>query len=212
MQSSEHNRALLTLVGTGSESAFLALVQRYEASLMRVAGLWLDDPTQAAELVAETWLKMLRRLDRFDEAASLKGWLCSTLIALIRLRLGPDSEAFLPALSPEEILPAVEPERFSPPGDRWHGHWQTPPTAWPSLRADRIPSAELRAELEAALERLRAAQRVVLVLRDMEGLSASEVCGALGISELDQTGRLHQARSRLRAALEQHHARKSGAA
>jgi RNA polymerase sigma-70 factor (ECF subfamily) len=211
LQSSDHNSALLTLVGTGSESAFLSLVRRYEASLMRVAGLWFRDPIEAGELVAETWLKMLRRLDRFDEAASLKGWLCCTLIALVRVRLGPDAEHFLPASSADDVQPAVDPERFSPPGDRWHGHWRTPPTAWPSFRAEGGPSADLCVELEAALERLHAAQRVVLVLRDMEGLSVNEVCSALGISDVEQAGLLHQARSRLRDALEQHHARKAGA-
>jgi RNA polymerase sigma-70 factor, ECF subfamily len=210
VQSSDQTSALLTLVGNGSESAFLSLVRRYEASLMRVAGLWFRDPVEAAELVAETWLKMLRRLDRFDEAASLKGWLCCTLIALVRLRLGPEAQGFLPALSAEDVQPAVDPERFSPPGDRWHGHWRTPPTAWPSFQlAEGAASAELRAELEAALERLHAAERVVLVLRDMEGLSVNEVCSALEISERDQAGLLHQARSRLRDALERHHARKA---
>jgi RNA polymerase sigma-70 factor (ECF subfamily) len=211
LQSSDQNSALLTLVGTGSESAFLSLVRRYEASLMRVAGLWFHDPIEAAELVAETWLKMLRRLDRFDEAASLKGWLCCTLIALVRIRLGPQAEDFLPTLSADDVQPAVDPECFSPPGDRWHGHWRTPPTAWPGFRVEGVPSAELRAELEGVLARLHAAQRVVLVLRDMEGLSVSEVCSALEISEIDQARLLHLARSRLRVALEQHHARKAGA-
>lgn len=52
------------------------------------------------------------------------------------------------------------------------------------------------------LERLPVAQRQVVLMRDMEGLPAAEVCAVLAISETNQRVLLHRGRSRLRAMLE----------
>jgi len=44
----------------------------------------------------------------------------------------------------------------------------------------------------------------VLVLRDLEGLSAAAACNVLGLTDTNQRVLLHRARSRVRAALERH--------
>jgi RNA polymerase sigma-70 factor, ECF subfamily len=59
-------------------------------------------------------------------------------------------------------------------------------------------------EVERAVDRLPPAQRAVLVLRDVEGLSAAEACRLLELSEGNQRVLLHRARSKVRAALERH--------
>jgi RNA polymerase sigma-70 factor (ECF subfamily) len=53
-----------------------------------------------------------------------------------------------------------------------------------------------------AVDDLPARQREVIVLRDIEGWSAEEVCDALDVSEVNQRVLLHRARSKVRAALE----------
>src|SRR5690242_7579879 len=99
----EDDRAHLRLAGSGSESAFLALVDRYHASLMRIASVWIDDATQAEALVQRTWLSLLQRLGRFDDESTLKCWLCGALFKLVEIHLGPehDMEAELDASAPE---------------------------------------------------------------------------------------------------------------
>lgn len=173
----------------GTERAFLALVDRHHASLTRVARLWLDDPRLIEALIEQTWVSMLRRLEPFDQHSSLKGWLCVTLIRLARVHMDPDEE--------EVRRPSVDPERFRSHGEHWEGHWREPPSPW-------APGNLPAGVLEAAVQVLPRCQRSVLVLRDIEQLTSHEVQSALGLHDEEQRILLHQARSRLRAALERH--------
>ena len=63
-------------------------------------------------------------------------------------------------------------------------------------------SLEARARLKQALAELPERQRLIVGLRDVEGLSAEEVCAALDLSQENQRVLLHRGRSRLRAVLE----------
>ena len=207
----ETDRATLAQVGAGSERAFLSLVERHHASLIRVARLWLAEPAAAEELVRATWMHLLRRMDRFDAQASLKAWLCAALVELVRARPGFEAEDFTRVAALDEA-PAVDPARFSPVGDRWEGHWQKPPTDWPGARAALALPDAASAELERAIDALPHAERVLVVLRDLEGLSSHEVQTVLGAGEVEQRVLLHRGRSRLRAALERHYEEPRGAA
>jgi RNA polymerase sigma-70 factor (ECF subfamily) len=60
---------------------------------------------------------------------------------------------------------------------------------------------ELLARVRATIEALSPAQRKVIVLRDVQGLSSGEVCDHLEISEGNQRVLLHRARSSVRLAL-----------
>jgi RNA polymerase sigma-70 factor (ECF subfamily) len=55
-----------------------------------------------------------------------------------------------------------------------------------------------------AIDALAPGQRQVITLRDVEGLTADEVCNVLEISETNQRVLLHRARSRVREALERY--------
>lgn len=204
MRSENDDRTHLREAGAGSEAAFLALVDRHHASLLRVARLWVADTARCEALVQKTWLALLRRLGRFDDQSSLKGWLCGALIRETQLELGPEHEAAF-ELSEDGEVPAVEPERFSPPGDRWEGHWQKPPVDWPNAASGSPATRAQRTVIDEVIARLSPAQRIVLVLRDVEGLTNREVQQALGASHEQQHVLLHRARSRVRAALESHH-------
>jgi RNA polymerase sigma-70 factor (ECF subfamily) len=61
---------------------------------------------------------------------------------------------------------------------------------------------EVRDELSRAIDRLPPRQRTVLVLRDVQGCSAGEVCELLDISAANQRVLLHRARSGMRRVLE----------
>jgi RNA polymerase sigma-70 factor (ECF subfamily) len=205
LQEAERDRTNFGLAGAGNARAFLALVDRYHASLTRVAGLWFDGPAEVDALVQQTWIRMLRRLEPFDQQSSLKGWLCVTLIRLARARVDPSRDEPVEPSPVEAANPAVDPERFSPEGDRWEGHWQAPPSDWPKLDRGNVLSRTLQQVIEAAIDSLPRSQRIIVVLRDVERLSSHEVQSALGSTDEDQRVLLHHARSRIRAALERHH-------
>ena len=63
-------------------------------------------------------------------------------------------------------------------------------------------SAEIRETLLAGLERLPERQRLVVALRDIDGIGPDEVCEILGVSEGNQRVLLHRGRVQLRAELE----------
>jgi RNA polymerase sigma-70 factor (ECF subfamily) len=98
--------------------------------------------------------------------------------------------------------PAVEPRRFHA---RWlpgiGGHWSEPPAPWAELPEEQALASETRAAIEAAMAELPEQQRQVMVLRDIEGFAAEEVCNLLGLSDTNQRVLLHRARSKVRRAL-----------
>ena len=87
---------LVAALRSGDELAFADLVERLHHSLVRLARLYVAD--NAAEDVAqETWLALLRGLDRFEGRASLKTWLFRVLVNRARTRATRDAR---PSRSP----------------------------------------------------------------------------------------------------------------
>jgi RNA polymerase sigma-70 factor (ECF subfamily) len=206
-QTATQDSALLAALRRGDEEAFLALVQRYHQSLLRLAGLYVSGRPAAEDVVQETWLGVLRGLDRFEGRSSLKTWIFRILINRAKTRGERDrrsipfSALWNPNDDPGE--PAVESERFLPTDHpRWPGHWTSFPRQWDELPEQRLLSVETRAVLQQAIDALPPSQREVITLRDIEGWSAEDVCNVLVISETNQRVLLHRARSKVRRALE----------
>jgi RNA polymerase sigma-70 factor (ECF subfamily) len=201
------DRALLAAVRRGEEEAFGRLVDRYHPSLVRIATLFVRDYEVAEEVAQETWIGVLRGLDRFEERSSLRTWLFGILANQARRR-GVRERRVIPfsalAQPPgERTEPAVPAERFLPPGGEWAGHWAAPPAPWPAPE-DALLAAEARRQIEAAIAALPPNQRAVITLRDIEGWDAADVCNVLQLSATNQRVLLHRARSRVRAALERY--------
>jgi RNA polymerase sigma-70 factor (ECF subfamily) len=76
-------------------------------------------------------------------------------------------------------------------------NWHETPEEW-------FLSHETRALVQQAIDALPPNQRIVITMRDVEGLPSEEVCNALGISETNQRVLLHRARSKVRGQLEQY--------
>ena len=188
------------------EAAFAALVEAHHASLVRVAKLYVRDHAVAEEVAQETWLAVMQGIDRFEGRSSLKTWIFRILTNTAKTRAEREGRTvpFSAVAELDEEGAAVEPERFFGSGHRWAGHWASAPSDWRELPEDRLLSRETMAEVERAIAGLPATQRAVLVLRDVDGLSAAEACQLLGLTEGNQRVLLHRARSKVRAALERY--------
>ena len=189
----------------GEEAAFATLVDRYHASLIRVARLYVASEAAAEEVAQETWLGVLQGLEGFQGRCTLKAWIFTILGNIARSR-GARDRRMLPvsSLGPDDADggPSVDPERFNPDDHpRWPGHWSQPPEPWAE---DQLVGRETLAAIKAAIETLPATQRAVMTMRDVEGLDSAETCQLLGISEGNQRVLLHRARSKVRKALEQY--------
>ena len=198
-------RELLAALRAGDESAFREVVREYQASLVRVARIYVSTQAAAEEVAAETWLGVLKGLDRFEGRSSLRTWIFRILTNIAKTRAVRDGRTLpFSALQDPARVPeaAVDADRFLDPEDpRWPGHWAVKPEPWPE---DALVAAETRELLAQAIESLPASQRAVISLRDIEGWSAEEVRNALDLSETNQRVLLHRARSKVRAALEEY--------
>jgi RNA polymerase sigma-70 factor, ECF subfamily len=192
----------------GDEATFVALVDRYHASMVRVASRFVPNQAIAEEVTQEAWVGLLRGIGGFSGRSSLKTWLFTILLNQARRR-GAAEHRTAPFSSfdddhDEWNSATVPPERFFPPGHPDAGHWAGELADWAPSAEDALMSTEVDAVIRAAINRLPAGIAVVITLRDLEGWDATEVCNVLGISDTNQRVRLHRARARVRAELEQY--------
>ncbi|MGA2836839.1 MAG: RNA polymerase sigma factor [Acidimicrobiales bacterium] len=188
----ESDTELLARLRRGDESAFLELVGRYNGSLLRLARTFVPSDAVAEEAVQDTWMGVVRGVDRFEGRSSFKTWLFRILVNRARTA-GVREHRHLP-LDPTE--PTVSPDRFDS-----SGAWAEPVVPWESGVDDRLVAASWAPSLSKAIDTLPDRQRDVVLLRDMEGLPSADVCEVLGLTEGNQRVLLHRGRSHLRAVL-----------
>lgn len=198
--------ALVVALRRGDEAAFGCLIDRYHPSLIRVATLFVRDHETAEEVAQETWIGVLKGLDRFEGRSSFRTWLFTILANQARRRGGRERRivpfSAMRRTGDDDADPAVDPERFFPPGDEWTGYWASPPRDLIDNPETVLLAAETRAVIDRAIAALPANQQAVIQLRDVEGWDAADVCNTLGLSATYQRVLLHRARSRVRQALE----------
>ena len=187
-QASEH--ALIQSVLAGDRQAFYALVSPYQAKAFRAAYAMLQNQADAEEVVQEAFLKAYQHLKEFRGQARFSTWLLQILVNEARLRLRRSR------LAKEESLDndRETDEGFMP---REFGTWKDNPE-------EKYAAEELRELVRRAIATLPAIYRVVLVMRDMDGLDNEEVASALALSMPAVKSRLARARLMLRERLAPH--------
>jgi RNA polymerase sigma-70 factor, ECF subfamily len=189
------------------EDAFRALVAEHGPFLMRLVMMHVSSRAVAEEVVQDTWLAALEGLDRFEGRSSLRTWLASIALNKARTRGTREGRivpfALLRRRYEEGGGPAVDPDRFQGRRGERPGWWASPPVAWEEPERQ-LEAADTRRVLLEAIRDLPPRQREVIALRDVSGWDAEEVRNALDLSETNQRVLLHRARSKVRAALEEH--------
>jgi len=184
---------LVERLRAGDQDAFVALVARHNASMTRLAGSLVSNRAVAEEVVQDTWLGVLRGIDGFAGRSSFRTWLLRILVN----RATTTGVRERRSVAVGDAGPVVDAARFDS-----SGAWMSPPHHWVEESDDRLLAQGLAGEIRTALEALPERQREVVMLRDVDGLSAHEVCEVLDISEGNQRVLLHRGRSHLRQALE----------
>jgi RNA polymerase sigma-70 factor (ECF subfamily) len=190
----------------GDEGAFARLVDQYHPSLRRVARLYIANRAVADEVVQDTWLGVIQGIWAFERRSSLKTWIFRILINRAKTRAARErrSVSFPPVdAGVEAAEAAVASHRLQPVDHPTEpGRWTHPPPD-PGISPERwLLAQEARQHLQSAIAALPEHQRLVLILRDVEGCSTEEVCNALGFQETNTRVLLHRARAKVRAALE----------
>ena len=196
---------LLTRLRAGDEQAFKDLVQRHHRTMLAVARRYVGSRAVAEEVVQEAWLGVLKGLDRFEGRSSLTTWILRILVNIAKTR-GAREARTVPyaALAGPDDEVAVAPERFRGPNDQFTGGWWAFPDDWSRLPEQALLQRETLKVVTDAIEGLPPLQRSVIAMRDIQGCGPEDVCTVLEISDGNQRVLLHRARSRVRAALEDH--------
>lgn len=168
---------LLALLLAGDRGAFELLMRKNNRRLFRVARSIVLDDTEAEDAVQTAYLAAFRGVAGFAGRSSLATWLTRIVIneALARRRERLRSGRFASAYDLADELC----DRASSPEDT-------------------ASQKELTRLTESAIDGLPANYRLVLVLRQIEGLSGEETAASLGLTEEVVRVRLHRARAMLR--------------
>ncbi|HTW71308.1 MAG TPA: sigma-70 family RNA polymerase sigma factor [Acetobacteraceae bacterium] len=193
--------AFLARLRHGDQAAYQRLIRRFHGSLVGVAAGVIGSHAQAEEVVQDAWLAVHAGIGRFEGRSSLITWLFS--IVLNRARTRASREARLVGLP--DMGEGGEPGERAVPLSAFQpdGHWVEAPRLWDEVSPERIVGGrQLWDHVQEAIERLPAAQRAVLILRDIEERAAEEACALLSISAENQRVLLHRARGRIRATVD----------
>ena len=173
----------------GDEEAFAALVRREGARMLATARRLLGSTQDAEDAVQEAFLQAHRAIDRFNGEARLSTWLHRIVVnaSLMKLR----SRRRKPEQALDELLPQFDES----------GAWLSPVTGWERSSDELLESAETRAMVRRAIDRLPDTYREVLILRDLEELDTEETAELLDASANAIKVRLHRARQALRTLL-----------
>src|SRR4051812_8466624 len=165
---SDEEAVLIARLRAGEEEAFAALVDMYGASLMRVASLYVRDRAVVQEVVQETWLGVLRGIDRFEGRSSFRTWLFRILTNIAKTRGVREARSlpFAAISDAQDDGPSVSADQFLGLDTAWPGHWAAGPAAW-RTPLDELMNAETRRMLREAIDRLPEPQRRVVALRDV---------------------------------------------
>ncbi len=173
---------LLQRAQAGDRQALEALIEAHQAEVYRFGMKMCRDPEDAKDVLQETLLAMARGVREFRGASSVSTWLYSIARSYCskkhRRRVGaPTHEQSLDVEGNAEVLALAAPGM---------------------LADDALAGKQVEAALERAIRQLDPIYREVLVLRDIEGLTAPEVAEVLGIAVPAVKSRLHRARAAVR--------------
>ena len=181
---------LAARAAAGDDSAFEAIVRRYQARVFRLACRLTSD-TDAPDVLQDTFLQVYKHLASFRGDSQFRTWLyrVASNAALMHRR----ARARRPAEPLDVFLP-----RFDADGR----HVATPTELQVASRADELLDRKvLAAKARDVVSRLPDLYRDAFVLRDLEELSTEDVAQTLGVAPATVRQRVHRARLMLRGYL-----------
>src|SRR2546427_2386295 len=172
--------SLLDRLRRGDPRAFEDLVIAYQHRVFGVALRMLGNRAEAEEVAQEVFLRVHKAIGDFRGEAKLSTWLYAIASRLCLNRLASGERRAV--REGEETLTRLASGRPGP--------------------GDELERNELEAALHRAIAELPEERRIVVVLRDLEGLAYEEIAAALELELGTVRSRLHRARMDLKAKLE----------
>ena len=175
------DRSLVAEAGTGSREAFDELVRRYRRSVYNLVRASSAGDSDAEDLVQDIFVRAYRAIGSFRGESSFRSWLYRIAINVVRSHR--DRRRLTSGAGSLRVEDSGALEDIAAPED---------------VEA----SLDRRRAIDRALATLSEDQRLLIVLRDVEGLTYDELAKVVKIPRGTVDSRLFRARQRLRASLE----------
>lgn len=170
----------LKLAHSGDERAFTALYRRHRAAVYRFAWLLTGSEAQAADVTQDVFIELLNASNGYDPA---RGSLAAYLCGIARFRASRMIDRHMQSVDDFDALLEVQAERFY--------------CAAPSLPSDRLERSHALQALYAAIRKLPADFRDVLILVELQEMSYADAAAIAGIQLGTVRSRLSRAKARL---------------
>ncbi|MBN2530955.1 MAG: sigma-70 family RNA polymerase sigma factor [Deltaproteobacteria bacterium] len=174
----------------GDEMAFSQLVQRYQRKVYTIALGMVKNPDDAMDIAQEGFVKVHRYIGNFQGSSSFYTWLYRIVVNLCIDHLRKNGR-----YASDEY----DERTHNREGGQGRGVLSSNLGNNPSANLGR---KELAAYLQRAIEDLPPYHRAVILMREIEGMSYSDMADTLNISKGTVMSRLHHARQKLQAALQ----------
>lgn len=184
------NEISLEKLIAGDRAEFARLIDMYSSSIYRLGLKMLGNPQDAEDVLQNTFLNALTHLSTFEGRSRVATWLYR-IAANEALMLIRKKKAQVSLERDDDASEGESPEDLKP----------TQFADWSALPEVELLSNEGKRTLDAAIQTLPDALRIVFVLRDMEGLSIKETADTLELTETNVKTRLLRARMFLRERL-----------
>jgi len=176
-------KELIQQAKSGDSTAMAELVKQHSSKIYNVGLRLMQNESEAEDVLQETFLIMIQKLDTFKENSTLSTWLyrIATNIALGKLRDKQNRQSDMD-LDELEFEPLTGTQLLS----------------WPEEVNQMWKDESIQSCMKAALEKLPESYRTVFVMRDLEGISVKRTANMLDLSESNVKVRLMRARLFLR--------------
>jgi RNA polymerase sigma-70 factor (ECF subfamily) len=175
----------------GEDAAFEELVVRYQRKVFTIALGMVRSPDDAMDIAQEAFIKVHRYIGNFQGSSSFYTWLYRIIVNLcidyLRRR-----NRFVSTELDERTMDKAE----------FEGQGVLLSTNLGSNPGKSIGRKELAEQIQGAVDRLPSYHRAVILMREVEGMSYSEMAKAMKVSKGTIMSRLHHARHKLQRALE----------
>lgn len=198
VQEIESEPELVRKAQKGDKHAFSLLVKHYESTVYGFAFKVCRNEEKAAETLQDTFVNVYRKLDQFNGKAKFSTWLYQIVTnnCLMKRRRSKLDESSVSIDSSVADEMGTEREDDGVPLHALISLKHTP--------QDEMVNKELRELLDNAILKLPMEQRIVFILRDVEGRSSEETAEIVKVSVATVKSRLHRARVFLRKQLQEY--------
>lgn len=185
----EVEEALVRQFQKGNLEAYEKIVERYQKKIYALSFNLTRNPMDAQDVVQDVLLTIFKKIDTFQGKSAFSSWVYRVTLNATYMKLRSKKKE--PNISLDDLLPNYN----------GSGYQQEKIQDWSENTESLLFTNETKEVIQKAVDQLPEKEKVVFLLRDVEGLSTEKVSEILELTVPAVKSRLHRARLFLRKKL-----------